>query len=244
VRLKVIACRLLQRELCHVAARAPHMIDLEFAPLDFHDDPEKGAPRLQQMVDAVPPEACDAVLVGFGLCEKMLGGLAARHTPLVIPRGHDCLTFFLGSKERYSKVFFGDPRTYYYTSGWVEKNELTGDGLVSQSGGSEAMPTYQHYVEKYGEEAAKALMEMMEGWKEQYHRALYIAFPFLDALPFRDKVHGICDENGWNYAEVEGDLGLFERWLAGQWDAEDFLVVPPGRRVASTLNDAIIGLAD
>jgi len=243
VRLKVIACRLLQREVCHVAAKAQHMLDVDFAPIEYHEDPAKGAPQLQALVDAVPAGTYDAILIGFGLCEKMLLGLTARHTPLVVPRAHDCLTLFLGSKERYAQVFFDDPRTYYYTAGWIEKNEQTGgDGLVAQRGGSVAGPGYAYYLEKYGEETAKALMEVMEGWKQQYHRALYIALDFVDHLPFRDKVRDLCRRSGWEYAETPGDLGLLERWLDGQWSDGDFLIVPPGRRVAATVSDAIIGL--
>jgi hypothetical protein len=195
-------------------------------------------------VDAVPARTYEAILVGFGLCEKILIGLTARHTPLVIPRGHDCLTFFLGSKERYSQVFFEDPRTYYYTAGWVEKNELSGDGLMTQRGSSGWMPSYEYYLAKYGEETAKALMEVMEGWKQEYHRALYIALDFVDHLPFRDQVRAICAKNQWDYAETPGDLGLLERWLDGRWDDEDFLVVPPGRQVVATVNEGVIGLAE
>ncbi len=243
MRLKAIVCRLLQRPVCHLAARSEHMLDLEFAPLDFHDEPEEGAAQLQQLVDAVPAETYDAVLIGFGLCEKMLGGLTARDTQLVIPRGHDCLTFFLGSRKRYSEVFFADPRTYYYSPGWVEKNELRGDGLVPQRG-ADSMPSYEYYAEKYDPETAQALMDVMEGWKEQYHRALYIALDFLDNEPFRTKVQAICRENGWDYAETTADLRLLDRWLNGPWDGEDILVVPPGRTVAATLDDAVVGLAE
>lgn len=234
----------MQRELCHVVARARHVADLEFAPLEFHDDPGEGAPRLQELVDAVPADTYSAILVGFGLCEKLLVGLTARHTQLVVPRGHDCLTFFLGSKERYTQVFFDDPRTYYYTAGWLEKDERNGDGQVTQRLGGLTVPSYEHYVRKYGEETAQALMEIMESWKQQYHRALYIAFDFLDHLPLREKVKRICDENQWEFAETPGDLGLFERWLDGQWDDQDFLIVPPGRSVAATIDERVIALGD
>ena len=243
MKLKVLACRVAFREICFAAARCPHWLDLEFLPYDLHDDPTKGAPKLQEAVDAVPEVDYDAILIGFGLCEKLLAGLTARHTRLVIPRAHDCLTLFLGSKERYSKVFFDDPRTYYYTSGWVEKNDSSPGGLVTQ-GGTGQMPTYEHYVEKYDEDTAKALMAMMESWKDQYHRGLYIAFPFVDAVGSREKVQAICRDNAWAYAEEPGDLGLIQRWLDGQWDDEAFLVVPPGFSVTQVIDEQVIGLAE
>jgi hypothetical protein len=243
MRLKIIACQIAFREMCHVAARSGNFLSAEFLPYDLHDDPKKATPRLQERVDAVPEDAFDAVLIGFGLCEKILDGLTARALPLVIPRAHDCLTFFLGSKERYLKVFFEDPRTYYYSAGWVEKNELTGGKMAEQRSTAGLMPGYEEYVRKYGEEQAKALMEILEGWKKQYHRALYIAFDFVDHLDWQQKVHGICQQNHWDYAEIPGDLGLLQRWVDGEWDERDFLVVPPGRSVAPTLDGGIIGLA-
>ena len=244
MRLKIIACQVAFRETCQVAARSRNLLSLEFLPYDLHDEPKKAMPRLQERVDAVPEGEFDAVLIGYGLCEKILTGLAARKTPLVVPRAHDCLTFFLGSRARYSQVFFDDPRTYFYTAGWVEKNELSGGELASQrstTGG--LMPDYEEFARKHGEEQAKALLEIMEGWKAQYHRALYIALDFVDHLGWHEKVQAICAENKWDYAEVPGDLGLLQRWVDGEWDEADFLTVPPGRSIVATLGEEVIGLA-
>jgi hypothetical protein len=36
------------------------------------------------------------------------------------------------------------------------------------------------------------------------------------------------------------DLGLLRRLVDGPWDEGDFLVLPPGRRVAATLGDDVI----
>jgi hypothetical protein len=243
MRLKIIACQVAFREICQVAARSQHRLSLEFLPYDLHDEPKKAMPRLQERVDAVPEGEFDAVLIGYGLCEKILTGLAARATRLVVPRAHDCLTFFLGSKERYAKVFFDDPRTYFYTAGWLEKNELSGGELASQrSTASVLMPDYEEFARKHGEEQAKALLEIMESWKAQYHRSLYIALDFAERLGCREKVQAICAKNQWDYAEVPGDLGLLQRWVDGEWDEADFLVVPPGRRIVPTLGDEVIGL--
>jgi hypothetical protein len=45
---------------------------------------------------------------------------------------------------------------------------------------------------------------------------------------------------GWELERVEGDLGLLERLLNGPWDTGEFLVVPPGARVAPSYDDDII----
>jgi hypothetical protein len=45
---------------------------------------------------------------------------------------------------------------------------------------------------------------------------------------------------GWAFEKVRGDLSLIERLLDARWDAEDFLVVPPGWRVVARYDDGII----
>jgi len=243
MRLKIVACQIVFREICHVASRSKNTISLEFLPYDLHDDPKTATPKVQERIDAVPEKEFDATLIGFGLCEKILPGLAARTIPLVIPRAHDCMTLFLGSKERYIQIFFDDPRTYYYTGGWVEKNKEGEGDLVTQRSLGGLVPSYEEYVAKYGEETAKALMEVMEGWKANYHRGLFIGFDFTDHLGWREKVMAICQKNGWEYAEVPGHPGLLQRWVDGEWDEASFLVVPPGRKVAATFDEGIIGVA-
>ncbi len=97
--LKVIACEIAHREICFAAARSRNLMDLEFLPQGHHDRPCVGRAHVQECIDAVPAGKFDAILIGYGLCSNILVGLTTQHTPLVIPRAHDCITFFLGSKE-------------------------------------------------------------------------------------------------------------------------------------------------
>ena len=39
---------------------------------------------------------------------------------------------------------------------------------------------------------------------------------------------------------MKGSLTLLERLFNGDWDAADFLVVPPGATVRATMDDAIV----
>jgi hypothetical protein len=245
--LKVIACEIAFREICHCAARAPHIIEAEFLPQGYHDIPKTGLVEIQKRIEAVPAGRFDAILLGYGLCSNIITGLTTRHTPLVIPRAHDCITFFLGSKERYQEFFTSHPGTYYYTSGWLECIRRRGEKSLQQ--GTTFMPrnvkgaadaTYQQWVEKYGEEEAKFLLETMGGWADAYNHGTLIDFDFSKPLRLREQVERICADQGWQYGEVEGDLGLLQRWLDGQWDDKDFLVVPPGHKVATTFDEKII----
>ena len=37
--------------------------------------------------------------------------------------GHDCITLFLGDKERYLDYFQSHPGVYFKTSGWIKRGE-------------------------------------------------------------------------------------------------------------------------
>ncbi len=247
---KLIACEIALREICHVAAGSPHLVDLEFLTQGYHDVPAQGRDEIQRRIDAVPAGRYDAILIGYGLCSNILAGLHCAHTPLVIPRAHDCITLFLGSKERYQELFDSRPGAYYYTSGWLECVRRRGVGALQQ--GTTYMPsnfkvaadaTYAQWVEKYGEEQAQYLREVMGGWAANYNAGVLIDFDFTRQLGLREQVERICADQNWRYEELPGDLSLFRRWLAGEWNAEDFLVVPPGQSVEPSYEAGVIRCA-
>ncbi len=93
---KVIACEIAFRELCYAAAQSRNLIDFEFLTQGYHDIPATGRTEIQKRIDAVPAGRYEAIVLGYGLCSNILTGLTTAHTPLVIPRAHDCITFFLG----------------------------------------------------------------------------------------------------------------------------------------------------
>ena len=127
MRLKLLACEIFYRELCAVVAQSVNQVDVEFLPKGLHDIGQASmSARLGEAVAAVDESRYDAILLGYGLCNNGIVGLSARQKPLVVPRAHDCITLFLGSKERYLEYFFSHPGVYFKTSGWIER----GDGLA------------------------------------------------------------------------------------------------------------------
>ena len=111
MRFKLISCEVLFREMCHACAHSPHQVDVEFLPKGLHDLGGKPmAAKIQEVVDRTPEGVYDAILLGYGLCGNGLDGLTARHTPLVLPRAHDCIALLMGSAERYQAYFEEQPR--------------------------------------------------------------------------------------------------------------------------------------
>jgi len=251
--LKVIACEVAQREICHVAARSPHLLDLEFLPVGYHEDPKQGHQDIQLSLDNIKSDRYDAVLLGYGLCNQILNGLAARSVPLVIPRAHDCLTLFLGSRQRHQAMHEACPGTFYFTSGWLdfaarralarqglEAARQTGDEASAQQSVFTGHRSFEELAAKYGEDNARYLVGLSEQWSASYERGLLIDFDFDRALGLEERVQNLCRRRGWRFERVRGDLDLLERWLRGEWKAEDFLIVAPGCAVYASHGDDII----
>lgn len=248
--MKVIACEIARREICYVVARSRSIVDLELLPVGYHDEPEVGKRVLQERIDSVPDGQYDAILVGYGLCNRMLIGLAARGTKLVIPRAHDCITLFLGSKERYQEVFNANPGTYFYTAGWLELPRRKRRKASGKKLGEDELPpqdapiafgrSLSELVKQYGEENALYILEVARRWTRVYRCGMLINFDFAEHLGLREEVRGICRQRGWEYRELEGDLGLLQRWVDGQWDEAEFLIVQPGEVVCATYDERII----
>lgn len=251
--LKVIACEVARREICHVAARSAHLLDVEFLPVGYHEDPKQGHRDIQRRLDSIGAGRYDAVLLGYGLCNQILNGLVARSVPMVVPRAHDCLTLFLGSRHRHQAVHEACPGTFYFTSGWldfaalralssqgIEAARAIGDEATTQQTVFTGHRSYDELVAKYGEDNARYLVEMSQQWSASYERGLLIGFEFDSQLGLEERVRTICRRREWRFERAAGDLGLLERWVGGEWAEEDFLVVAPGHGVYASHNEAII----
>ena len=236
MKLILIACKVLYREFCYYTAISQNRLELRFLEQGLHNEPSKLRKSVQTEIDGVDEtDQYDAILLGYGLCSNGIEGLRSKKHRLVIPRAHDCITFFLGSKERYTEYFEDHPGTYWYTPGWIET-----DGAADKP---RYDAVYREYVEKYGEDNAKYLFEVMQGWIEHYDRAAYVDLGFSDNTAYRERTRGIAAERGWEYVEVDGDPRLVIDLLEGNWDSGRFLVVEPGERVRAAHDGGILGVS-
>ncbi|MGH7972886.1 MAG: DUF1638 domain-containing protein [Limisphaerales bacterium] len=248
--LKVIACEIAAREFYFAAAHSTNLVDLDFLTQGHHDTPARGRAEIQERIDAVPEGKYDAIVLGYGLCSNILLGLTTPHTRLVIPRAHDCITFFLGSKERYRTCFDENPGTYYFTSGWLEcakrrgqQGSIWGGAAVPASASLNLKAAYEAWVQKYGEEQAKFLVEEMSRWSAAYSHGTLIDFEFLNHLKLDEQMRQICADKSWEYSTIPGDLALLQNLVDGHWPDADVLIVPPGKKVTVTYDERVIGAA-
>lgn len=240
--LNVVACEVLVREICHLVAGSPHICDVTFLTQGYHDTVVAGRTHLQSLIDDPESSRYDAILLGYGLCNNLIAGLEARDVPLVVPKAHDCITLFLGSRERYDREFRSCPGTYWYTSGWLEARTRRG-GIDIEQSGLTLSAQYEELVRRYGEDNAAFLVEALAAWTKNYERGALIRFDFDRVLDLDRRVRETCAERGWRYEELAGDLGLLRRWLAGEWSPHEFLVVPPGQRLLASWDGQVLKAA-
>lgn len=238
--IKCLTCEALARPVYFAAAHSPHTIDVQLLRRGLHNQPPHLRASLQSAVDACEGQPYGAITLAYGLCGKALEGLQARSIPLVIPRAHDCITLFLGSRARYQQQFDQFPGTYWYSQDYIERDDGSGSALsMGAASLGDVQTEYEGYVQKFGKDNADYLMEVMGAWQKHYQRAVYLDTGLNDSGAVEDIARAEADRRGWSFERIPADLVLVRRLLHGDWDA-DFLVIQPGQRVRMSLDDDIL----
>ena len=242
MRLKLLSCEVLARQVYYAAAFSPHVINVELVDKGLHAEPDVLRAYLQERIDAIQEGECDAILLGYGLCSNSIAGLVCPHTKMVAPRAHDCITLYLGSKERYGQEFRDNPGTYWYTADYVERGGESADHIsLGVSDDDQNMSeVYREYVDKYGQDNADYLMEVLGAWKQHYNRAAYIDTKEMRLPDYSDRVREEATRRDWDFERMTGSLILIRELLEGLWDEERFLIVPPGETITPTYDAQII----
>ena len=143
MRLKLVACEIFYRELCAAIARSVNQVDVEFLPKGLHDLGSAAMrARLQQAVDGAEGQGYETVVLGYALCGNGLVGLTAGTVSVIVPKAHDCITLFMGSKDRYLDYFNSHSGVYFKTTGWIERGQALGPQMSFE---------YDALVARYGE---------------------------------------------------------------------------------------------
>jgi hypothetical protein len=244
MRLKCIGCEVLARAIYLCAAGSPNTVDVTLLEIGLHDHPADLRAQIQAHIQAADGAGYQAVLLAYGLCGQATAGLVAGAVPVVIPRAHDCITLFLGSRARYQDQFENQPGTYWYTQDYLERRKGSGSSLAMGSGSdTDLQAVYGEYVEKYGQDNADYLMEVMGAWQRHYQRAAFIDLGVGDGGAVEERAQAEAARRGWVYERVAGDLVLVRRLLYGEWHADpgaDFLILRPGEQIEMTYDERVI----
>jgi hypothetical protein len=235
MRLQFIICKVMQREAYFCAAHSRNVVDVVLMEQGLHDEPDRLRSEVQKALDNtcdIQGRPYDASLLGYGLCSNGIVGLSAR-IPVVVPRGHDCITLLLGSKEKYKTYFDSHRGVYWYSPGWIESGK--------QPSRERYEKLLEEYKQKYGEDNAQYLMEVEQSWIKEYSWATFIDWGLVDSGEYRDYTKRCAEFLNWKYDELKGSAELMQKLADGKWNEREFLVVRPGRKIGEDLtNDGLI----
>ena len=170
---------------------------------------------IQEEIDKVADREADIVL-GYGLCSNGIRNVTAPDQGLYVPRVHDCIALFLGSRKRYDEQFQKRPGSYYLTPGWLaeEKDPL---GILEND-----------YAPRVGREEAE------ESMREELKHYRYIVFIDTGARAteeLKKRAKENADYLGLEYLEYKGSPEYLERILRGPYNSQWFVYVEPGNKV-------------
>jgi hypothetical protein len=240
MRLKLLACKVLQREISLLVAQCAYFVDVTFIRQDLHNTPNLLNIALQDEIDKLDkggdlyscPEPFDAILLGYGLCSNAISGLKSARHKLVIPKAHDCITFLLGSREAYNQHFHDNPGTYWYSTGWVENTKSPSKKRLEEIS--------KEYLEIYGEENAQYLMEMEHNWVKDYNTAGFINWSEIKSDNARFFTKDCAQSLQWDYKQYEGRTGYLDDFLNARWDPNYFLILQPGETAEQSYDVEVI----
>ncbi|MBR3211718.1 MAG: DUF1638 domain-containing protein, partial [Firmicutes bacterium] len=145
-----IVCKMMEAEALAAIRDSGSSAEVIWMEKGLHVEPKDLRKALQKTMDRVEKEiAPDRILLGYGFCGNAMAGLRVGNYTLVLPRIDDCITMFIGSRER-KKELEGGVGTMFQTANWAEGDE----SLVNQ----------KHMLfEDFDEDEAQELFEMMFG---------------------------------------------------------------------------------
>ena len=246
MRIHIIACRVLTRELSALVADCPNSIDITWLPQGMHDTPQilhenivRELERLYELIESgMEKKRPDVIVLGYGLCSNATVGITAKDIPIVVPRTDDCIGIFLGSEARYLQYFHEYPGTYWLNAQWVEGGEgLPVAAVDIEKRRAELMEEYDD------EEAVDFLLEMEAESLKNYQYLGFIRSERIhdEAQQALAREYAACQ--GLEFVDFQGSNRMLRELAAGDFREEDFLVVPPGYSVAYSNGPERIALA-
>jgi hypothetical protein len=229
----LLACNVFEQEINLHARGATHIVETRFFEMGLHDHPDQMRALLQKNLTALEARPdIEAVALAYGLCGLGTAGLQPQRHKLVIPRAHDCITVFLGSKEKYAEHQRRCPGCYYYTPGWNRNRRVPGPEKLAA--------LRAELGKKFGPDDVEFLLEAEREQWAQHNTATYLDLGTADAETEAAYARRCADWLGWKFERLPGDARLLRDLLWGNWDAARFQIVAPGQRLGHSPDESIL----
>lgn len=231
-RIALIACRVFEAEIALHGGGDPHIVETRLLEVGLHDQPDKLRQSIQAEIDSLDARGdIDAIVLAYALCGLGTAGLRAGHHRIVIPRAHDCITVFMGCKEKFACQQASCPASYYYTPGWMIANRTPGPERIES--------LRVEFAKKFEPDDVDFLLETeMANWA-QHSRAVFLDLGTPGADEKASQAEKAATALGWTFERIPGDPALLRDLLSGRWDAQRFQIVEPGASLAHSPDEAI-----
>jgi len=204
-----------------------------------HENPAGLRETIQREIDNTDPDLFSHILLGYGLCGNAVVGLRTGRVPFVIPRAHDCCTILLGSKQAYREHFSHRPSCRWTSGGYMQY----GDNYMRNSEVHKFLGidmSFEELAEKYGEENARYIIETLSPKDDSDKLVVYIETPPYQKLDTKKTVEDEARKEGRIFECIPGNTRLIEMLVNGQWNEDEFLIVPPYHIIEGVYDDEII----
>ena len=232
----VISCDVFYRAICYLCSQSPNITALHFIDKKTHDSPELVKEKLKDLIKSIKKESFDAILLAFGLCGNATDGLIAGDVPIVIPRAHDCNSILLGDCEKYNDIITKTPGTLWASAGYLEtrNNQQDADNEDDLFMKNNIVEDYQALVDKYGEDNAKYVFETLNKSLERYEQIVFINTDLTDTTQYINNIKEYADKKNYKFKLEPENLSLLSNLINGNWNDNDFLIVPSGAEIKAS----------
>ncbi len=220
----MLACTVFEEEIRSLARQTPEFVAVEYLPMGLHDQPTLLNHRLQEAIDKLAQRPdLETIVLAYALCGNGVIGLRSHRCRLILPRSDDCIGIFMGGAQKRSQFLRQNPRSYFYSPGWIREKRVPGPDRANW--------IRAQYAHKYDEETIDDLVEADADCFKPYNCATYLAMT--DNLEAREYCRNCARHLGWEFREMKADSAFLQKLLAGPWeDDARFLVLAPGQAVA------------
>jgi hypothetical protein len=94
-----------------------------------------------------------------------------------------------------------------------------------------------------GEGSARYLLDELGNLTKHYCQITFIEVGVEPDPSFERRAREKAEARGWKFEKVQGDMGLIQRLVDGDWRESEFLVVPPGHQIAAQYDAGIISVS-
>lgn len=201
--------------------------------MGLHDRPDQLRATLQQNLDAVDArDDIDAVVLAYGLCGRGTAGLRPVRHKLVISRAHDCITVFMGNKERYAEHQRRCPGCYYYAPGWNRGRRVPGPEKLDS--------LRAELAQKFEADDVEFLIETEREQWAMHDTATFLDLGTSDADHEAGYAKNCAAWLGWKFERLRGDPTLLRDLLWGNWGAARFQIIEPGMQLGHSPDESIM----